>query len=129
MPPGKYHHVGPTMARLCQCHHTCRHLVKGSTAALLPPERLAELEGVIGTLIDAAHGFDNDGLQLDPECGIHGERAISNAECTCTGERFTAAEFVKTLELYIREQHSDTIRTMRNEHNEAANRRLEFATG
>lgn len=115
------------MSRLCQCTYTCRHLVKGSTAALLPPERLAELEGVLGTLVDAADHYDQDGLQLDPECGIHGERATSNAECTCTGDRFTAAEFVATLGLYIREQHSDTIRAMRNEHNRAANRRLEFA--
>lgn len=115
------------MSRLCLCHYTCRHLVKGSSAAMLSPERLAELESVLGTLVDVAHQYDQDGLQLDPECGIHGERAISNAECICIGERFTAAEFVATLGLYIRESHSDTIRIMRNEHNEAANRRLEFA--
>jgi hypothetical protein len=90
------------MSRLCECHHACRHLVRGTAAELLPPERLVELSAVLGTLVDAADAFDNDGLQIDPECGIHGERAISNAECICIGERFTAAEFVQALQVEVR---------------------------
>ncbi len=91
------------MSRLCECHFRCRHLVRGSSSAfLLPPERLAELSAVLGTLTDAADAFDNDGLQIDPECGIHGERAISNAECICMGERFSAAEFVQALQAEVR---------------------------
>ncbi len=90
------------MSRLCACHHACRHMVRGTSAEILPPERLAELSAVLGTLVDAADGFDNDGLQIDPECGIHGERAISNAECICIGERFTASEFIQALQAEVR---------------------------
>ncbi len=90
------------MSHLCDCHHACRHMVRGTAAELLPPERLAELSAVLGTLVDAADGFDNDGLQIDPGCGIHGERAITNAECICIGERFTASEFIQALQAEVR---------------------------
>ncbi len=89
------------MSRRCQCHRKCPHVLRGSEA-LLPPERLAALAHVIGTLIDAASGFDAAGLQLDPACGIHGTKAVSNDECICEGRRYTATEFVQTLEIEIR---------------------------
>lgn len=90
------------MSRLCQCIRRCRHLVRGSAEPLLPPERLVDLFGVLDTLIDAAHAFDQDGLQLVPGCGIHGLRDIGNSECICLGQRYTAAEFLATLQLDMR---------------------------
>ena len=89
------------MARRCMCHRRCQHILRGNDA-LLPAEQLAHLEPIIGVLIDAAFGYDADSLALDPKCGIHGTKAISNAECTCRGERYSALEFVQALEIELR---------------------------
>ena len=85
------------MSRLCRCSRSCRHIVPGAYE-LLPPERLLPLLDVMGVLVDAADSFDMDGLQYNPECGVHGERSISNAECLCRGERVSASEFIAALQ-------------------------------
>lgn len=74
----------------------------GANDALLQAERLIALEDVLTTLVDAADAFDTDSLFLDPECELHGPRAVSNAECICRGTRYTASEFVQALLLDVR---------------------------
>ena len=87
--------------RRCQCSRNCKHLARGSDA-LLPAERLAQLAPILSTLIDAADAYDSDGLVFDPECGIHGERSVSNVECSCKGDPTSAVEFVQTLIIDVR---------------------------
>ena len=96
------------MSRLCQCHSRCRHVAPRVDGQLLPPERLLALDGVLGVLVDYADGFDRDGLEIDSACAIHGVRAISNEECSCRGQRWTAREFVATLELELRAARART---------------------
>jgi hypothetical protein len=76
--------------------------VPSGSEALLPPNRLEQLAPVFATLIDAADAFDSDTLVIDVDCEVHGPRAVSNAECSCSGERFSAVEFVQALGLDIR---------------------------
>ena len=87
--------------RRCTCSRNCRHLARGSDA-LLPAERLVQLEPLLSTLIDAAAGYDDAGLIFDPACGVHGERSVSNVECSCRGEPTSALEFVQALILDVR---------------------------
>jgi hypothetical protein len=48
---------------------------------------------------------------------------VSNAECICLGERWSAAEFVKSLEYELRAHRSrDMIRSMQHEHQRDAYR-------
>ena len=54
------------------------------------------------TLIDAADAFDSDGLVFDLDCEVHGTRPVSNASCTCSGERMSAVEFVQALFVDVR---------------------------
>jgi hypothetical protein len=89
------------MASRCQCSRKCPHILRGSSA-LLPADRLALLAPIIATLIDAAYGYDADSLKIDSNCGIHGTKAISNSECICRGDRYSATEFVQALELILR---------------------------
>lgn len=92
------------MSRRCQCHRKCRHLIPGIGDPLIGPDRLAALEPVMDVLIDAADAFDSDSIQFDPACGLHGERAISNSECICRGERVTAVEFIQALDVWLRDR-------------------------
>ena len=89
------------VARRCQCSRNCRHLARGSDA-LLPAERLVQLEPMLSTLIDAAAGYDDASLIFDPACGVHGERSVSNVECSCRGEPTSALEFIQALILDVR---------------------------
>lgn len=88
-------------SRRCKCHRNCPHLARGSDA-LLAAERLAQLAPVLATLVDAADAYDSDGLIFDPDCGVHGERSVSNTECSCKGEPTSAMEFVQALVLDVR---------------------------
>ncbi len=89
------------MARRCTCSRRCQHVTRGSDA-LLPPPAIAALAPVIATLVDAAYGFDADGLEIREDCEVHGEYPTSNPECICRGERLSATEFVRYLELMVR---------------------------
>ncbi len=89
------------MARRCGCSRKCPHIVRGSDA-LLAPHKLDALAPIIPILIDAAHGYDADSLDLDPDCGVHGVVTLPNPVCSCSGERFSAVEFVRAVELLIR---------------------------
>jgi hypothetical protein len=87
--------------RRCHCSRNCGHFARG-TDALQPAERLLQLEPVLAVLIDAADAYDSDGLAFDPECGVHGERSVSNVECSCKGDLTSALEFVQALILDVR---------------------------
>ena len=89
------------VSRRCQCRRGCPHLARGSEA-LQPAERLLKLEPVLSVLIDAADAYDSDGLAFDPDCGVHGERAVSNSECSCKGDPTSALEFVQALIIDVR---------------------------
>jgi hypothetical protein len=116
------------MSRRCRCHSRCHHLVP-DPEILLTPERLERLAAALGILVDAAHAFDGESFTFDPACGIHGERDVSNAECICLGQRWSAAEFVKSLEYELRAHRSrDMIRSMQHEHQRDAYR-LRAAAG
>lgn len=92
------------MSRVCQCHRTCRHLVRGGVGdALLPPRKLRMLEAVAGVMVDAADSFDSESLQFDPECEVHGVHPVANSECRCPGTRYSAAEFVAAVVLDMRD--------------------------
>jgi hypothetical protein len=104
-------------SRRCHCRKGCAHLARGSEA-LLPAERLLQLASIkvethdprgrrrvdplLSLLIDCAEAYDSDGLNFDEACGIHGERAVSNSECSCRGERTSAVEFILALELDVK---------------------------
>lgn len=88
-------------SRRCKCSRNCGHLARGSDA-LQPADRLLKLQPVLAILIDCADAYDSDGLIFDPECGVHGERSVSNTECSCKGEPTSAMEFVQTLILDVR---------------------------
>ncbi|MCA1570872.1 MAG: hypothetical protein LC798_11245 [Chloroflexi bacterium] len=67
-----------------------------------PAERLSLLEPQMRALVDAAAVFDEAGLQFVPECPLHGDRWVSEAQCICVGQRWTAVEFVQWLAVDIR---------------------------
>ena len=116
------------MSRRCRCRSRCPHLV-WSPELRLSPERLEILATALPVLVDVAHAFDQESFQFDPACGIHGERDVSNAECICLGQRWSAAEFIKSLEYELRAAEvRDTIRSMQHEHQQEAYR-LRAATG
>lgn len=69
---------------------------------LLAPAKLLQLEGVLGVLVDAADGFDMDGLAIDLTCEVHGPSPIPNGTCMCRGERVSAVEFVQALMIDVR---------------------------
>ncbi len=89
------------MARRCTCSRRCQHVTRGSDA-LLPAERLLELERFEALLIDAADSYDSDGLQFHPDCEIHGERPVTNGECMCRGDFTSAVEFIRALFVDVR---------------------------
>lgn len=89
------------MARRCQCTRTCKHVTRGSDGLIQPPV-VASLAPVVSALIDVAYGFDADGLEINPECEVHGQYPTANPECSCRGERLSAMEFVRYLELMVR---------------------------
>jgi hypothetical protein len=88
-------------SRRCQCRKGCPHLARG-IEALQPAERLLQLEPVLAVLMDAAAGYDADSLHYDPDCPIHGERPVSNTECSCKGDPTSALEFILALEVEVR---------------------------
>ena len=88
-------------SRRCRSCCDSGHLARGSDA-LQPAERLLELQPVLAVLIDAAAAYDSDGLIFDEACGIHGETAVSNVECSCKGDPTSALEFVQALILDVR---------------------------
>lgn len=90
------------MSRRCPCSRNCRHLVSTQHDGLVALPKLLALEPALGTLLDAADAFDADGLDMDPGCEVHGDRRVSNPTCTCSGQRFSAVEFVLALEAQVR---------------------------
>lgn len=89
------------MARRCTCSNRCKHWSSASVV-LVPSDRLQQLAPVLATLIDAADLYDQDALQFDPACRVHGDQWDRAAECTCEGERTTALEFVQALVVDVR---------------------------
>ena len=97
------------MSRFCRCSRGCRHLVpRIGSGHVAPIERLEALLPALDALIDAAADFDEDGLAISPDCEVHGERPVTNSECTCRGQRYSAVEFVQTLilDIHVRGQRS-----------------------
>jgi len=84
------------MSHRCPCHRHCRHLVP-SRAGQYPAVKIEPLAELLGPLIDAGYHFDEIGLQIDPECEVHGLRPVPNGECSCSGDRASAVEFVAWL--------------------------------
>ena len=89
------------MPRRCHCRSRCPHWARGSRI-ILPEDRVAALAPAIGILMEIADLFDQDGLQLDPTCGVHGQHLSPSAECSCIGPRYTAVEMVQSLEIHVK---------------------------
>jgi hypothetical protein len=89
------------MPRRCHCSSRCKHWARGSRI-ILPEDRVAALAPYIGILMEVADLFDQDGLKLDPKCGVHGQHLSPSAECSCIGPRYSAVEMVQSLEIHVK---------------------------
>ena len=89
------------MPRRCHCRSRCPHWARGSRI-ILPEDRVAALAPSIAILMEIADLFDQDGLKLDPKCGVHGQHLLPSAECICAGPRYSAVEMVQALEIHVK---------------------------
>ncbi len=90
---------------------------------LLSAAQLVALEPIMDTLLDAADAYDMDNLTFVAGCGIHGARPESNVECTCTGTRYSAVEFIHALALNVKTaKDRSVIRELTKEHQQATMR-------
>ena len=95
------------MPILCSCKSRCQHLVPALREPLLSPEKLTRLAPILPVILDAADEFDSDTLLMNPNCAIHGSKPDpAGAECSCTGRRWSAVEFINALQLSVRAAHS-----------------------